>query len=187
MNHDSERYCEVLKTLFIHFSKKKKKKKKKEFIVHHDNMHPHTSSKTTAFLTKHRIKVTEHPPYRPDLAPCNFWFFPWLMSVLQGSRFDTNEAVVAAANSHFNSIDSSKFAKTWVMWRQRWDKCITSHGGYFGKSIQPNKFLELTSCFLLSYTDFQRDKITLLSSEHCQRPTTQPIDLKLISYLQARL
>ncbi len=49
------------------------------------------------------------------------------------SRFDINEAVVAAANSHFNSSDLSKFAKMWMKRRERWDKCIASCGRYFEK------------------------------------------------------
>jgi hypothetical protein len=28
-----------------------------------------------------------HPPYRPDLAPCNFWAFPTMKRELQGKKF----------------------------------------------------------------------------------------------------
>ena len=31
------------------------------------------------------IKTVPHPPYSPDLAPCDFWFFP----KLRGCRYDT--------------------------------------------------------------------------------------------------
>ncbi len=56
----------------------------------------------------------EQPPNSPDLTLCDFWLFPCLKSTLRQSRFDINEAVVAAANSRFNSINSNEFAKTWV-------------------------------------------------------------------------
>jgi hypothetical protein len=29
----------------------------------------------------------DHPPYLPDLAPCNFWLFPKLKTALKGHRF----------------------------------------------------------------------------------------------------
>ncbi len=52
---------------------------------------------------------------------------------------------------------------------------------------QPNKFLGLTSCFLLKQVDFYEDKVTFLCSKCCQAPTTQLIDLKLISCPQTKL
>ena len=29
----------------------------------------------------------DHPPYSPELAPCDFWLFPKLKSALKGQRF----------------------------------------------------------------------------------------------------
>ena len=36
----------------------------------------------TDYLTKLRIKTVCHPPYSPDLAPCDFWLFPKLEAVI---------------------------------------------------------------------------------------------------------
>jgi hypothetical protein len=38
-------------------------------------------------LAKHSIPVVPHPPYSPDLAPCDFFLFPRLKSSLKGKRF----------------------------------------------------------------------------------------------------
>jgi hypothetical protein len=38
-------------------------------------------------MAKHSIPVVPHPPYSPDLAPCNFFFFLRLKSALKGKRF----------------------------------------------------------------------------------------------------
>jgi hypothetical protein len=38
-------------------------------------------------LAKHNIPVVLHPPYSPDLAPCNFFLFPRLKGTLKGKRF----------------------------------------------------------------------------------------------------
>ena len=51
--------------------------------------HPatHTSSRVQRFLTKQQIIQVTQLPFRPELAPCNFWLFPKLKS--QGKRFQT--------------------------------------------------------------------------------------------------
>ncbi len=86
---------------------------------------------STVFLTKHGIEVMEHSPCSTELAPCDFWLFLCEKSALQGSRFDTNEAVVAAVKSQFSSMDSSEFTEAWVNWRERWDKCTGSGDRYW--------------------------------------------------------
>ncbi len=113
--------------LCSHTSLKKRLELKKKFILHYKNMHLHTSSKTIVFLTKHPIEVMEHP-LTALTSSCKI---PPLKSVLWGSRFDPNEAVVAVANSHFNYIDSTELAKIRVKWRQKWDKCTIAGGCYF--------------------------------------------------------
>jgi len=44
-------------------------------------------SSHAGFLAKYHITQVYHPPYTPDLAPCNFWLFPKLRSLLKGRRF----------------------------------------------------------------------------------------------------
>ena len=38
------------------------------------------------------IKTVPHPPYSPDLAPCDFWLFP----KLRGCRYETIEEMKEA-------------------------------------------------------------------------------------------
>jgi hypothetical protein len=39
------------------------------------------------FLAKNSVTKMDHPPYSPDLTPCNFWLFPKLKNALKGQRF----------------------------------------------------------------------------------------------------
>jgi len=48
------------------------------WILHHDNAPAHRAVTTNEFLAKHNIPSLPHPPYSPDLAPCDFFFFPQL-------------------------------------------------------------------------------------------------------------
>ena len=47
----------------------------------------HSSILVTDYLSKIGIKTVRHPPYCPDLAPCDFWLFP----KLRGCRYETIE------------------------------------------------------------------------------------------------
>jgi hypothetical protein len=48
-------------------------------------------SASTQFLAKHKIAVIPHPPYSPDLAPCDSFLFPKMKLKPKGRWFDTNE------------------------------------------------------------------------------------------------
>ncbi|UYV73814.1 hypothetical protein LAZ67_11000993 [Cordylochernes scorpioides] len=40
---------------------------------HHDNARSHTSAQTFDFLANSGVQLVTHPPYSPDLAPCDFF------------------------------------------------------------------------------------------------------------------
>jgi hypothetical protein len=45
------------------------------------------------FLAHKGIITLPHPPYSPDLAPCDFFLFPEMKLQLKGRRFDRVEGV----------------------------------------------------------------------------------------------
>ena len=49
-----------------------------QWHFHQDNAPVHNSILIIDYLTKIGIKTVPHPPYSPDLAPCDFWLFPKL-------------------------------------------------------------------------------------------------------------
>jgi hypothetical protein len=55
-----------------------------------------------AFLAKHRITQVRQHLYSPDMAPCDFWFFPKLKSPLKLRRFVN--ATVTQYTSSVNSV-----------------------------------------------------------------------------------
>ena len=44
-------------------------------VLLHDNARPHMADKIKALLQKFRWEVLSHPPYSPDLSPCNYAIF----------------------------------------------------------------------------------------------------------------
>ena len=53
-------------------------------MLHHDNAAPHKAGIATEYLLP-------HPPYSPDLAPCDFYLFPKIKQELSGRSFDSIE------------------------------------------------------------------------------------------------
>ena len=57
-------------------------------LFHHDNAPSHRASTTQETIDKRSIEVLGHPPFSPDLAPCDFFLFPTLKKILRGRQFD---------------------------------------------------------------------------------------------------
>ena len=51
------------------------------------------------------IKTVPHPPYRPDLAPCDFWSFP----KLKGCRYETNEEMKEVVTKVIDMLTQEDF------------------------------------------------------------------------------
>ena len=56
-------------------------------MLHHNNALAHTALNVKQFLVSKEITMLLHPPYLPDLAPCDFFFFPKLKGILKGTHF----------------------------------------------------------------------------------------------------
>lgn len=97
----------------------------------HDNAAPHKAKVTTTFLEERRVKVLDHPPYSPDLAPCDFWLFPTLKERLAGRKFDRIQDLTKAVKSELESIPREEYQKAFQKWQGRLQKCIQAQGKYF--------------------------------------------------------
>ena len=64
-----------------------------DWVLHHDNAPAHTALSIREFLVKKTISVLPHPPYSPDLAPCDFYLYTKLKSKLKGHHFGTTENI----------------------------------------------------------------------------------------------
>ncbi|KAA6391169.1 MAG: hypothetical protein EZS28_013301 [Streblomastix strix] len=76
----------------------------KQFYVHSDNASSHNSHATTQFQEEYKIIRVAHPPYSPDLSPCDYFLFGYLKRILQGNTFKTVEDTVDAASKILYSI-----------------------------------------------------------------------------------
>jgi transposase len=75
--------------------------------------------------------VLEHPPYSPDLAPCDFYLFPKIKSVLKGTHFLSVEDVKAITTEILNSLSDNGLQICFERWLHRMQLCVNSEGNYF--------------------------------------------------------
>ena len=61
--------------------------RRSRLLLHHDNAAPHKAHLTQQFLEEQGITLLPHPPYSPDLAPCDFWLFPKIKGAIAGKLF----------------------------------------------------------------------------------------------------
>jgi len=64
-----------------------------EWWLNHNNAPAHKALSVKQFLTKNSMTQLLHPPYSPDLAPCDFFLFPRMKKGLKGKRFADMEEV----------------------------------------------------------------------------------------------
>ena len=99
-------YVEVLREFRKRFHRKRPALfKSGQWHFHQDNTPVHNSILVTDYLTKMDIKTVPHPPYSPDVGPCDFWLFP----KLRGCRYETIEEMKEAVTKVIDTLTQEDF------------------------------------------------------------------------------
>ena len=81
----------------------------------------------TDYLTKMGIKTDPHPPFSPDLSPCDVWLFP----KLRGCRYETIEEMKEAVTKVVDTLTQEYFHGAFQKLLERYNKGIAAGGEYF--------------------------------------------------------
>jgi transposase len=129
---NSDFYCDVLRRLKENVrGKKQELRGNHNWFLHHNNAPAHMSLKTIQFVTNINMVIVPYPPYPPDLAPCDFAFFPKLKMKLKGQCFDIVSDIQRESQAVLASIKENDFHSASEAWKKQWDCCIRSQGDYF--------------------------------------------------------
>jgi hypothetical protein len=63
------------------------------------------------------MAVIPHPPYSPDLAPCDFFLFPKMKLKLKGRSFDAIENIQAESQRVLDTLTEKDFQQAFQEWR----------------------------------------------------------------------
>ena len=97
-----------------------------QWHFHQDNAPVHNSILVTDYLTKMGTKTVLHPPYSPDLDPCNLWLF----LKLTGCRYERIEEMKEAVTKVIDMLTQEDFHGA-LQKLLEWYKCIAAGGDYF--------------------------------------------------------
>ena len=106
---NKEFYLEVVRRLVR--LKRPEKWRDGDWILQHNNAPAHSSRLVQKFLATHGTAQLQQPPYSPDLAPCDFFLFPRLKTVLKGHRLEAMEDIKRNSTKTLLDMPKEEFAK----------------------------------------------------------------------------
>lgn len=121
----------VLKQIKRFYEKKRPSTGLRGVNLLHDNAPAHKSKEVVHFLNEEKVNVLSHPPYSPDLSPCDFFLFPRLKKMLSGRRYSTKSGLGSAVYQYLRLIPRADYSDAFRQWKMRLQKCISVDGDYF--------------------------------------------------------
>ena len=80
----------------------------------------------TKIFSPKKVCVLNHPPYSPDLSPCDYFPFPKLKLPLNGRLFEDVQDIQGAVTSTLRAIPQEDVQRSFQSTR-----CIDAEGMYF--------------------------------------------------------
>ena len=97
----------------------------------HDNAPAHKSATVQEYLKESGLDVLNHPPYSPDLSPCDFWLFSRLKEMLAGHRFESCCGIGSAVYQCLQHIPKEDYRASFLKWVDRCKMCVEADEAYF--------------------------------------------------------
>ena len=99
-------------------------------MLHHDNAPIHNSNIVTKFLYENQVKTLKHPPYSPNLSPCDFWLFLKIKNCQKDIKFNRNE-ILEGFFEKLKKLNSNDFNNCFIKWIDQCHKYLQNNGNYF--------------------------------------------------------
>ena len=62
-----------------------------------------------SFVASEKVKVLNHPPYSPDLRPCDFFLFQRLKKMLSGNKYTSRIVLGSAIHQCLQQIPNEDY------------------------------------------------------------------------------
>ena len=98
--------------------------------VHMDNARPHIAKTTQNRLANLHLHAAPHPPYSPDLAPCDFYLFGHLKDAISCRVFSCYEEMRDAVFETLHKIEPKTLRGVYTKWIRRLEECVKNGGEY---------------------------------------------------------
>ena len=125
-------YRESVLTQLVDFCQKRRPRTGVRGIkLLHDNAPAHKSATVQEYLKESGLDVIDHPPYSPDLSPCDFWLFPRLKEMLAGHRFESHCGIGSAVYQCLQHIPKEDYRAAFRKWVDWCKMCVEADGADF--------------------------------------------------------
>ena len=99
-------------------------------ILHIDNARPHTSKMTLKKIAEMGWEKLEHPPYSPDISPCDFFLFGYLKNELKKCQTETVYDLLNSIKEICGNITQTTLENVYESWIKRLNAVIECGGEY---------------------------------------------------------
>ena len=82
----------------------------------HDNASSHKCEVAKSFLASEKVKVLNHPPYLPELSPCDFFLLPRLKKMLSGNKYTSRSSRGSAICQCLQQIPKEDYLSAFRDW-----------------------------------------------------------------------
>ncbi|GFY77193.1 mariner Mos1 transposase [Trichonephila inaurata madagascariensis] len=127
----SDVYCEAFRRLRSSIKNKRPGLLTEGVVLLHNSARPHVSRVTQMELDKFKWETLDHPPYSPDMSPCDSHVFGPQKKHLKGKRFNSGD-VLKDTVKHWVSSQPQEFWEQGILRLvHQWDRCAQAYGIYF--------------------------------------------------------
>jgi histone-lysine N-methyltransferase SETMAR len=88
-----------------------------ESFLYMDDSKCHNAKKITGKLQQKHITRAPHPPYSPDLSPCDFWFFGMVREKINDREFDSAQEILSSLSDAQNDLTVEEIQRLFLEWR----------------------------------------------------------------------
>lgn len=99
-------------------------------IILHDNTRPHVAEPIRQLFEDYGWEILDHPPYSPDMSPCDYDLFPKLKEGLRGYRFRGLEELTMEVTRQIRGLNRNGLLTGIQKLPDRWTKVIEKEGDY---------------------------------------------------------
>ena len=121
----------VLKKVKEFYNKKRPGKGWSGVHLLHDNASSRKCEFVKSFLASEKVKVLNHPPFSPDLSPCDFFLFPRLKKILSGNKYTSRSFLGSGIYQCLQQIQKEDYLSAFRDWVKRLQKCVSVNREYF--------------------------------------------------------
>lgn len=95
----------------------------------HDGASIHSAQEVKNFLKQEGVNLMPHPPYSPDLSPCDYWLNGYIKQHLQDKT--SAKSLFSSVSKIVFDIPPKEYKKTFDKLIERMILCIENKGDYF--------------------------------------------------------